>query len=98
MNARLLGFLFLGILVAFGYHLGINLIYGRFFPASRLFQNYWYVPFIAAPALLLMLLAWGLGYYRPGGARRDDLFATLILAGLVVLTIPASYSCLLGCF
>ena len=98
MNARLLGFLFLGILLAFGYHFGIDLIYGRFFSASRIFQDYWYVPFIAAPALLLALLAWGLGYYRPGGARGADLLATLILAGLVALTIPASYSCLLGCF
>ena len=96
MNARLLGFLFLGILVTLGYHLGASLVYARFFPASPFFQLYWYVPQIAVPALLLALLAWALGFYRHGG--RGDLFVTLILAALVALTIPASYSCTLGCF
>jgi hypothetical protein len=98
MNARLLGFLFLGTLVTLAYHLGIGLMYERFFPASRFFQLYWYVPLIAVPALLLALLAWSLGFYRPGGARRGDLYVTPILVALVALTIPASYSCGLGCF
>jgi hypothetical protein len=98
MNARLLGFLFLGILLALGYHLGVGLVYGRFFPTSRFFQDYWYVPLIAVPAALLALLAWSLGFYRRGAERRADLYVTLILAALVALTIPASYSCTLGCF
>jgi formate hydrogenlyase subunit 4 len=98
MNARLLGFLFLGVLLALCYHLGIGLVYEHFFPASHFFQLYWYVPLIVVPALLLALLAWSLGFYRCGAERRADLFVTLILAALVALTIPASYSCTLGCF
>jgi hypothetical protein len=97
MNARLLSFLFLGVLAALAYHLGVGLIYERFFAASRFFQIYWYIPLVVVPASLLGLLAWSLGFYR-GGGRRADFFATLILAALVVLTIPASYSCGLGCF
>ena len=98
MNARLLGFLFLGILLALSYHLGVGLVYARFFPTSPFFQLYWYVPQIAVLALLLALLAWSLGFYRYDAARRGDLYVTLILAVLVALTIPASYSCGLGCF
>ena len=33
-----------------------------------------------------------------GGRRGADFLAALILAALVFLTIPASYSCRLGCF
>jgi hypothetical protein len=98
MNARLLSFLFLGILVLLAYHLSVGLIYERFFAASRFFQVYWYIPLVVVPASFLGLLAWSLGFYRRGGGRRADFFATLILAGLVALTIPASYSCGLGCF
>jgi hypothetical protein len=53
---------------------------------------------VAIPAALLALLAWSLGFYRPGMARKADLYVTLILAVLVALTVPASYSCGLGCF
>ncbi|HWY62026.1 MAG TPA: hypothetical protein VNW15_09025 [Rhizomicrobium sp.] len=98
MTERLLSFLFLGILLALAYHFGIDLIYQRFFTTARLFEAYWYIPFVAAPALLLGALAWGLGFYRPGGRRGADAIVTVILAALVFLTIPASYSCGLGCF
>ena len=91
MTAKLLAFLFLGILLAIGYHLAIGLIYGRFFPASPLFLTYWYVPQAAVPALLLFAMAWWLGFYR----RLDwaDLAVTLILIAIVGLTVPASYTC-----
>ena len=98
MTEKLLSFLFLGILLALGYHLSANLIYEHFFSASRAFQIYWYVPLVMVPALLLAALARGLGFYRRGGRRGADVLATLILAVLVFLTIPASYSCGLGCF
>ena len=83
MTERLLGFLFLGILLALGYELGFDLIYQRFFPASRFFQVYWYVPLVLAPALFLAALAWGLGFYRRNSTRKADLIATAILAAIV---------------
>jgi hypothetical protein len=98
MTEKLLSLLFLGILVALGYHLLFDLIYQRFFAASTWLVAYWYLPLIALPALLLLGLAWALGFYRRGGNRGADALATLILAALVFLTIPASYSCGLGCF
>ena len=99
MIERLLGFLFLGILLALGYELGIALVYQRFFPASRFFQVYWYVPLALIPALLLALLAWSLGFYRKSSSRKADLAVSAILAAIVLLTIPASYSCgSTGCF
>jgi hypothetical protein len=98
MTERLLSFLFLGVLLALGYHFGMDLIYQRFFATARLFQIYWYIPLVAVPALLLGALAWTLGFYRPGGRRGADVIVTAILAALVFLTIPASYSCGLGCF
>ena len=96
--AKLLSFLFLGILVSLGYHLGFNLLYQRFFATERAFVDDWYIFLVAVPAALLLGLAWGVGFYRRGGDRRSDVFATLILAILVFLTIPGSYICQLGCF
>jgi hypothetical protein len=98
MIARLLSFLFLGILIALGYHLIFNLIYERFFAESRSFVDYWYLSLVIVPALLLIALAWAVGFYRRGSNRGADALVTVILAALVFLTIPASYSCGLGCF
>jgi hypothetical protein len=96
MTQKLLSFLFLGILLAISYHLAVALIYGHFFPNSRDYLTYWYVPLLAVPALLLGGLAWWLGFYRKGGWH--DLAVTLILIAIVGLTVPTSYSCGLGCF
>jgi hypothetical protein len=98
MKAKLLTFLFLGILAALSYRLLIDVVYERFFAASSFFELYWYLPWVVAPAMLLGLLAWSLGFYRRGGKRGPDAAVTLVLAGLVILAIPASYSCTLGCF
>jgi hypothetical protein len=96
MSEKLIGFLFLGILLALGYHLGFDLIQAHYFPASRQFETYWYLPLILVPALLLLGLAWWLGFYRQ--ADWPELWVTLILLAIVGLTVPASYSCGLGCF
>jgi len=96
MTGKLLSFLFLGILLAISYHLAIDLIYGHFFPGSRFFIAFWYLPFIAIPALLLAALAWIMGFYRQAGWH--DLALTLILIAIVGLTVPTSYACGLGCF
>jgi len=96
VTAKLLSFLFLGLLLAISYHLAIALIYGHFFPDSRAYLTYWYVPLLAVPALLLGALAWGLGFYR--NVDWADLAVTLILIAIVGLTVPTSYACGLGCF
>ena len=98
MITKLVSFLFLGILLVLAYHLGFNLIYEHFFAASSFFQTFWYLTLILVPALLLAALAWRLGFYRRGGKRGEDAWVTLILAALVILTVPASYSCGSGCF
>jgi hypothetical protein len=96
MTAKLLGFLFLGVLLAISYQLAVGLIYGHFFSHFQKFQTFWYVPFIAVPALLLGGLAWAMGFYRKAGWA--ELAVTLILIAIVGLTVPASYVCGLGCF
>lgn len=90
MMEKLISFLALGILIALGWHL----LYGRAFSAPT--QIYWYLPQILVPALLLLALAWGLGFYRRVGL--SEIWVTLILLAIVGLTVPASYSCGLGCF
>ena len=91
MTEKLLSFLFGGILLALACKLGIGFLYQHYFPTARLFQVYWYVPFAAVPALLLLALAWGLGFYRRLGWA--DLVVTLILLAIVALMVPASYAC-----
>jgi len=96
MKEKLVSFMLLGILLALGYRLTFELIQSRYFPASAQFERYWYLPLILVPALLLLALAWWLGFYRrPGWA---EVAVTLILLAIVGLTVPASYSCGLGCF
>jgi len=96
VKERLLIFLFLGILLALAYHQGMALAYRHFFPASRLYQTYWYVPLLAVPALLLAALGFALGFFRKlDGA---DAAALIILAAITVLTLEAPYSCWMGCF
>jgi membrane-bound metal-dependent hydrolase YbcI (DUF457 family) len=99
MIARLLTLLFLGILLALAYEQALDLAYARLFATNPWFQSYWYMPFVLVPGLLLAALAWGVGFYRRGGHRGHDAIASLVVAAIVVLTIPASYSCgLTGCF
>jgi len=99
MTAKLISFMFLGILLAMAYQLGVGMVYARFFAASIFFQTFWFVPFALIPGLLLLALAWGVGFFRRGGKRVQDVLAALVLAAIVILTIPASYSCgATGCF
>lgn len=96
MTERLLSFLFFAVLLALGYHWGLNLFYRQFLADSALVENYWLVPFVAVPALLLVALGWMMGFFRRAGWA--DLAALGIIAATTFLTIPASYSCGTGCF
>ena len=95
MTQKLLSFLFLGVLLAIGYHLAAGLIYGHFFPGSRLFITFWYVPFIAVPALLLAVLGFALGFFRSAGW--GDAAALGLLAAITALTLEAPCSRGMGC-
>ncbi len=96
MIERLLSLLFLGILLALGYHQAMDLAYRHFFPASQLYQTYWYMPLLAVPGLLLAALAIALGFFR----RVDwwDAAALVTVTAITVLTLEAPYSCFMGCF
>ena len=96
MMAKLLSFLFLGILVALGYHLVLDIAYEHFFPNSLIYITYWYIPLLAVPALLLALLAHRLGLFRR--VSWGDAAALLILIAITILTVGAPYSCWNGCF
>lgn len=98
MTAKLLTFLFLGILLAMAYRMAIDLVYAQLFAASAPFQIYWYVPYAVIPGLLLGVLGWSVGFYRFRGNRGQDAVATLVLAAIVILTMPSSYTCGAGCF
>ena len=98
MKEKLLIFLLLAILLAYAYHLALGWLYARFFSEMMGFQIFWYIPFLAVPALLLLGLAWWMGFGRPGGSRGLDAIALLAIAGIVYLTLDASYACGSGCF
>src|SRR5476651_1390205 len=85
VKERLLSFLFLGVLLALAYHQGMELAYRHFFPTSRLYQTYWYVPLLIVPALLLAALAIALGFFRK--VDLADAVALIILAAITVLTL-----------
>ena len=98
MKEKLLIFFLLAILSAYAYHLALGWFYARFFSETMGFQVYWYIPFLAVPALLLLGLAWWMGFGRPGGSRGLDTIVLLAIAGIVYLTLDASYACGTGCF
>ena len=98
MKERLLLFPVAAILLAYAYHLALGWLYARFFSEVLAFQIYWYIPFLVVPALLLLGLAWWMGFGRPGGSRGADAIALLAIAGIVYLTLDASYACGSGCF
>ena len=98
MKHNLLAFLFFAILLAVVYHLALAHLYAGFFSLSRAWQTNWMVPFILVPALLLALLAWGMGFFRPSGARWGDAAVLAMIGAIVYLTLDASYACGSGCF
>jgi hypothetical protein len=98
MKHELLALLFLGALLALAYHLAEAAVYRHFFPLSRFFQDYWYLPSLALPGLLLGLLAARLGFYRPRSSLLDNGAASAILAAILLLTLDAPHACGAMCF
>ena len=98
MKERLLGFTFLGVLLAYAVNLGADQIHARLFAESLWFQSHWVIPFVIMPAAALLALAFSFGFFRPKGPRWADGAALLIIALLVYCTLGGGYACWHYCF
>ncbi len=98
MKEHLLYFLFFGILLAVGYNAAVDAVHAHFFSTSLAFERDWQVLFVAVPALLLLALGWGLGFFRRHSARWADALVLATIAILVYSTLGAGYSCWHYCF
>ncbi len=97
MKERLLGFIFIGIFLAFGYNWLLDKVHAHFSDSLWLQRN-WIGPYVVAPVLLLIALAFTFGFFRPKGPRWADAAVLAITALLVYLTLGAGYSCWHYCF
>jgi hypothetical protein len=98
VKERLLGFLFLGALLAVAINLVADRIHVWLFADSLWFQAHWYLPYLAVPAASLVALAFSLGFFRPGAPRWADALALLATALLLYLTVGAEHACWKYCF
>ncbi len=97
MRERLLGFIFTGIFLAFGYNWLLDKVHAHYSESLWLQRN-WIWPYVVAPVLLLIALAFTFGFFRPRGARLWDAAALAVTALLIYLTLGAGYSCWHYCF
>jgi len=93
MSEKLLTFLFAGILGALCYHFAAAAIFHAWFALSPVALAYWYVPLAVFPALLLLTLAWALGFGRHGSNLWGNLAVLAATFGIVFFTIGAPYNC-----
>ena len=93
MAEKLVVFVFAGILGTMLYHLVAASVFHHFFAMSVTVLNFWYVPLIVLPALLLLLLAWAMGFGRPGSNWWGNCGALTVTAAIVFFTVGAPYNC-----
>lgn len=93
MGEKLVTLLFAGILGAMCYHFAAAAIFHDYFALSPLALTYWYVPLMVIPGLLLLALAWVLGFGRRGSGLWPNLGALAVAAGIVFFTVGAPYNC-----
>jgi len=98
MKERLMGFMFVGALLAIAVNLAADRIHVWLFADSVWFQTHWYVPFLLVPAACLLALAFSLGFFRPQTPRWGDALALLTTALLLYLTVCAEHACWHYCF
>ncbi len=98
MKERLLGFLFVGILMVGVWDLIADKLHQKLFADSVWLQTHWYVPYLVVPGAGLLALAFSFGFFRPRGPRLADAAALAITALLLYLTVGASFSCWKWCF
>jgi len=95
---RLLGFVFVGALLALAVNVAADRIHVWLFPQSLWFQSHWYVPFLIVPGSCLLLLAFSLGFFRLKTSRWADALVLLATALLLYLTVGAEHACWKYCF
>jgi hypothetical protein len=98
VKERLLGFLFLGTLLAVAINQAADRIHVWLFADSLWFQAHWYLPYLAVPAASLVALAFSLGFFRPDTPRWADALALLATGLLLYLTVGAEHACWKYCF
>jgi hypothetical protein len=98
VKERLLGFTFVGALLAVAVNVLADKIHVWLFSDSLWFQAHWYIPYLIVPAACLLALAWSFGFFRPGTPRWADAAALLATALLIYLTVGANYACWHYCF
>jgi hypothetical protein len=98
VRERLLGFLFVGALIAVAVNFAADRMHVWLFGESLWFQTHWYIPFLIVPGACLLALAFSLGFFRPGTPRWADLLALLATALLLYLTVGAEHACWKYCF
>jgi hypothetical protein len=95
MTEKLVAFLFAGVLGAMFYHLAAAMVLHQMFRSGAAF-DWWIVPLAVIPAMLLLTLAWMLGFLRRGSTVWGNLGALACTAGIVFFTVGAPYNCLHG--
>ena len=98
MKERLLGFVFVGALLALAVNVAADKIHVWLFSDSLWYQAHWYVPYLVAPGACLLALAFSLGFFRPNTPRWADALALLATALLLYLTVGAEHACWKYCF
>ena len=93
MGEKLVTFLFAGILGVMFYHAAAAAVLHRFFAMSSAALVYWYVPLIALPALLLLALAWVLGFGRRGSSLWGNVTVLAATAAIVFFAAGPPYNC-----
>jgi len=93
MGEKLVTFLFAGILGVMFYHAATAVVLHRFFAMSPAAIAYWYVPLIALPALLLLALAWVLGFGRRGSNWWGNVTVLVAIAVIVFFAAGPPYNC-----
>jgi hypothetical protein len=97
MKERLLGFVFCAILAAYAINLALDAIHHHW-SQSPWFQAHWIVFFVAIPAVLLLGLAWTMGFFRRGTEHWGNALAIVVIGLVIYLMLGAGYSCWKYCF
>jgi hypothetical protein len=95
MTEKLVAFLFAGILGAMFYHLAAAAVLHQMFRSGAAF-DWWIVPLAVIPGMLLLALAWTLGFLRRGSTVWGNLGMLASTASIIFFTVGAPYNCLHG--
>lgn len=96
MKERLLGFIFCAILAGFAINLALDAVHHAF-STHVWFQTHWVIFYVAIPALLLLGLAFWMGFFRPNQPIWGHISALLAIAAVIYLMLGAGYSCWKWC-